>query len=118
MTLTTTELEALRDELKSEREAVVEELGSYGKVVDDAGTVEAAAGEGEEADLLDVADNIEALTTNIPIVAELTKRVRDIDAALQKMKDHTYGTCDECGEEIDTARLEANPAATTCITHA
>jgi DnaK suppressor protein len=31
------------------------------------------------------------------------------------MKDGTYGTCDECAEDIDLARLEANPAAATCI---
>ena len=27
-----------------------------------------------------------------------------------------YGICEDCGEEIPTARLEALPTATTCVT--
>ena len=39
----------------------------------------------------------------------------EIDAALQRIEDGTYGTCTSCGCEIPRARLEANPWASLCI---
>ena len=38
-----------------------------------------------------------------------------IDEALRRIKDGTFGKCQECGEEISTARLEAVPHARLCI---
>jgi RNA polymerase-binding transcription factor DksA len=39
-------------------------------------------------------------------------QVADIDAALQKFEDGTYGICEICGKPIPEARLRAYPAAT------
>ena len=39
----------------------------------------------------------------------------DIDAALKRIEDGTYGTCTNCGKEIPEERLEARPWATLCI---
>jgi len=36
--------------------------------------------------------------------------------ALQRLEDGTYGTCSRCGADIPTARLNAMPTATLCIT--
>jgi RNA polymerase-binding transcription factor DksA len=33
------------------------------------------------------------------------------------MEEGKYGICKVCGEEIEEARLEANPAAETCKAH-
>lgn len=44
-------------------------------------------------------------------VAEL----RDIQHALERIQDGSYGTCADCGEDIVLARLEAQPAATRCV---
>ncbi|MBK6695142.1 MAG: TraR/DksA C4-type zinc finger protein [Myxococcales bacterium] len=38
-----------------------------------------------------------------------------ISKALQKIEEGTFGTCEECGEEISVKRLEARPEATLCI---
>ena len=38
-----------------------------------------------------------------------------IDRALAKIKDNTFGTCEECGEEISVKRLEARPETSLCI---
>ena len=38
-----------------------------------------------------------------------------IDDALGRMDDGTYGTCQRCGRPIDAARLEALPYATLCL---
>src|ERR687886_1251132 len=39
----------------------------------------------------------------------------DIDAALKRIEDGTYGTCTNCGKQIPLERLEARPYATLCI---
>ncbi len=41
--------------------------------------------------------------------------LRDIDAALRRIEDGTYGTCTNCGKQIPEERLEARPWATLCI---
>lgn len=37
-----------------------------------------------------------------------------IDAAIMKLKEDTYGTCEECGDEISEARLIVMPFAVYC----
>jgi RNA polymerase-binding protein DksA len=49
----------------------------------------------------------------------LEKRVRDqlaeVEHALSKLEQGTYGLCDSCGQPIDPARLEALPQANLCL---
>lgn len=41
--------------------------------------------------------------------------VSEIDAALRRIDEGTYGTCVVCGQPIGEGRLEALPYATLCI---
>jgi DnaK suppressor protein len=34
---------------------------------------------------------------------------------LEKIKNGTYGTCENCGQKIEEARLRANPEAKLCL---
>lgn len=43
------------------------------------------------------------------------RRVREIDEALGRIKDGSYGECADCGEEIAVKRLNAVPWAARCI---
>ena len=43
------------------------------------------------------------------------KLINKIDKALNRLDDGEYGYCDETGEEIGLARLEARPIATLCL---
>ena len=38
-----------------------------------------------------------------------------IEKALRKIEDGSFGTCEECAEEISVKRLEARPETTLCI---
>ena len=116
--ITEEQLEELRGALGAERDAVEEELATYGRVQEDGEWRGAAVGEGPEADPNDAADQIEELAVNVPLVEELEKRHRDIADALEKMEDGTYGICEADEKEIPFDRLEANPAARTCVQHA
>ncbi|MFW5473863.1 TraR/DksA family transcriptional regulator [Knoellia sp. CPCC 206450] len=40
----------------------------------------------------------------------------EVDAALARVDDGTYGRCERCGGEIAAARLDARPTARTCVT--
>lgn len=48
-------------------------------------------------------------------ISREVQEVRDIDAAMRRIADRTYGSCIDCGEPIDTARLEAYPTAKRCL---
>jgi len=50
------------------------------------------------------------------LAGRLEETLREIDEALAKIEDGTYGRCESCGKEIGAARLEAMPSATLCIT--
>lgn len=43
------------------------------------------------------------------------REIRQIQAALKRIADGTYGTCAKCGQSIDPRRLKALPTASTCI---
>lgn len=53
----------------------------------------------------------------------MTLRLRDrekyfiekIDRALEKIEGGSFGTCEECGEDISVKRLEVRPETTMCI---
>ena len=46
---------------------------------------------------------------------EAVGELRDIRRALARLDAGDYGTCENCGEPINPARLEALPYATRCI---
>jgi RNA polymerase-binding transcription factor len=43
-------------------------------------------------------------------------QLSEVDRALAKFDEKTYGVCDKCGKNIGKERLEALPWATLCLT--
>lgn len=54
-------------------------------------------------------------TINMELTEKEFGLLRQIDRALEKIEDQTYGICDLSGEEIPLARLEAVPYATMTV---
>jgi RNA polymerase-binding transcription factor DksA len=52
------------------------------------------------------------------LLEQLEAEIGDLDAALRKIDDGTYGFCEVCGKAIEPDRLEAMPGTRTCIEHA
>lgn len=52
---------------------------------------------------------------NLQVSDEEYKVIRQIDRALEKIDENTYGICDISNEEIPIARLEAIPYATMTV---
>ena len=45
----------------------------------------------------------------------LAGHLNEVEHALQKLEQGTYGVCEVCGQPIDMARLEVRPQANLCI---
>ena len=71
----------------------------------------------DRADENELADKMEELEDNKGILDSLEKQLSDINSALGKIDGGTYGICEISGEQIERERLEANPAARTCMKH-
>ncbi|MEA3056992.1 MAG: hypothetical protein QOD30_2424 [Actinomycetota bacterium] len=99
-------LSTIRAALEAERADLTAQVEEHGGNVDfdenfaDSGQV--AAEQGEHRALL----------------GRLQETLTDVDRALAKLDDGTYGKCEVCGEDIADARLEALPASRYCINHA
>ena len=96
-------LEARRDELRRSLEGIthvpVDPVApvSFGKRVGD-GTTEAV-------------DRL----TKVGTARELEASLADVERALAKLADGTYGTCDVCGDPIPSSRLDARPWSVRCV---
>jgi RNA polymerase-binding transcription factor DksA len=49
------------------------------------------------------------------VLTQSVQHLHDIDAALLRIDDGTFGTCKTCGGAIALGRLQARPQATQCI---
>jgi DnaK suppressor protein len=58
---------------------------------------------------------VEMRSTNLGLINHNESRLGEIDEALARLDEGTYGTCVVCGREIPKARLEAVPWAASCV---
>lgn len=57
----------------------------------------------------------EGVEADIFLAAAEGTRLRDVDAALERIKTGTYGKCERCGRTIPAARLQALPSSVHCV---
>ena len=67
------------------------------------------------ADIVDQASSYTEKNVEMRSINRQIKLISKIDGALKKIKDGTYGFCEETGEPIGLKRLMARPVATLCI---
>ena len=100
----TAKLERYRSRLLGERDQLIHEMDrirdSLPEEVHPPGEHETAPSEGVEAD--------------VSLATSEGARLRDVDAALERIKAGTFGKCATCGREISEARLRAVPSALYC----
>jgi len=114
--------EELKAKLLEEKELLEKELGTVAvpDVHAQGGFVakeDDFSNEPNSLDPTEVGTELESLARNEAISNELEARYNNVIAALERMDNGTYGICRISGEEIETDRLEANPAADTCKAH-
>ena len=54
---------------------------------------------------------------DLSILESLEYELAQLEAALKRVDEGTYGTCEACGNPIPVERLEAQPAARFCAEH-
>jgi RNA polymerase-binding protein DksA len=99
----------LRARLLEQDEALSESLGIS--------LEEEAGDESSDQHLADVG----AVTLNRELDLSMRENVEhlleQVDRALEKIEEGTYGLCDRCGQPIEEGRLQAMPEATLCLRH-
>ncbi len=60
-------------------------------------------------------DEVEEYTSRLPTEYVLEKKLQATNKALEKIKEGTYGKCENCEGDIPEERLEAIPEAETCL---
>ena len=55
------------------------------------------------------------LERRLTLEKRLIDQLAEVEHALQKFEDGTYGLCDNCGQPINPERLEALPQASLCL---
>lgn len=113
------QIHSFKNRLEKERDILQGELSSLGmQNPANPADWEPKAGMGEfGADRNDNADIIEALHENNAAIDNLETRLREVNDALGRIDAGTYGVCEVSGDPIEVERLNANPAARTCIAH-
>ena len=97
----------LRDRLQEERDRLHDQLRQMG--VGPGGKLDFDDGFADSGQVTAERGEVEALG------GTLLDTLREIEDALHKFDDGTYGLCESCGNQIAEARLEAMPAARLCI---
>ena len=69
----------------------------------------------QEIEYLDRASVHADQVLKLKIKGRESKLIKKIKLALERIESGTYGSCEECGEDISIKRLEARPVTTKCI---
>ncbi len=60
-------------------------------------------------------DEVENYQNLLSQEASLESQLKEINLALEKIKNGKYGICENCKKEIEVERLQTYPAAKTCL---
>ena len=69
----------------------------------------------EIGDIYDIASNERERELTLMLGDRDREKLVETEEALERIKNKTYGICDECGEPIGEARLEALPFTKVCV---
>lgn len=70
---------------------------------------------GHDSHIADGASSLVERQTDMTLLRNLERELTDTQQALSRMDSGSYGTCEVCEKPIAERRLQARPAASTCI---
>lgn len=109
----------IKEKLEKERNVLVSEMKDMGKLNPETGEWEAVPEEMNyiETDQNDMADRFEDFESKSSMMKVLESKLKSVLRALKGIGKESFGKCEVCKKDIESARLEANPAARTCKKH-
>ena len=99
-----------RDELRTELQRIEDRTAGRDRLNSD------VASEDFDEPGGDAAQETLERSQSIAIGESLRDMLENVETALRKVAEKTYGICDSCGKDIPKARLDIMPAATMCTT--
>jgi len=112
-----TELEKFNKLLEERKKKIETELASIAKkdvkLKGDYDTIFPNFGTSQSSD--EEALEVAAYESTLPIEYALELKLADVNKALKKIEDGTYGICENCRQPIDAKRLEIMPEARLCL---
>jgi RNA polymerase-binding transcription factor DksA len=105
-----------RERLQQEKErveALVTDLRAEG--LDESEVEQLAELSGYDQHQAEVGSETFEREKDISILEALETELADLEKALRKVDEGTYGICEACGKPIPAERLEAMPAARLCL---
>ena len=106
------DFDILRSRLGQQRKRLTEELEQIGADdrIADEHREGALFGKREEAST-ETAD----MRKRLALKRQLSESLAEVEHSLHKLDDGTYGLCDNCGQSINRARLDALPQSSLCL---
>jgi len=108
----TTQFNLFRSRLESEQKRLIGELEQLKASVRPASERREGSPFGKREE--EATETLE-LETRLALEKRIIDQLAEIEHALSKFEEGTYGLCDNCGQPIDPARLEALPQANLCV---
>jgi RNA polymerase-binding protein DksA len=110
------DLERFRAILEKERSRLLHNVTRSDRIIGhEDGEYESSAGRAHSNHLADQGSDEFEYETQLLLSASQRAYLREIDDALQRIEDGTYGICEKTGQPIAKARLEAIPTARLCV---
>jgi RNA polymerase-binding protein DksA len=103
-------LEAERDRLEDVRASLTEDAPPDGS--QHLATAELSLGDQHPAD---VGTEMFEREKDYSILEQVAAEIQEVDRALHRLEQGTYGICEDCGRPIAAARLAARPSANLCV---
>ena len=108
----TTNFDILRSQLESEQKHLTEQLEQLLASVRPAEERREGSPFGKREE--EATESLE-FEKRLALEKRIREQLAEVEHALNKFEEGTYGLCDICGEPIDPARLEALPQANLCL---
>jgi len=112
-----TELDAFKRRLLDKRRALVDDLEMI-REENGAGRSLGSVGQHAPGDLADTSYSMATLESQAQLLEREVRLLKEIDDALERIEQGTYGLCLATGKAIGKARLRAIPWAKYCTEHA
>jgi len=108
-------IKKIKEQLVSKKKMIIAQLQKFAKkntkAKDDFKTEFPNLGDHQDENAIEVSD----YESKLSVERDLESELKNIEGALKKTSENTYGVCSSCGEKIDPRRLEVMPEAMLCV---
>lgn len=108
----TSQYDPLRSRLESEKKRLLDELEQLKALARPTDERREGSPYGKREE--EATESLE-LERRLALERQIREQLTEVETALEKFGQDTYGKCEKCGQPIDPARLEALPQARLCL---